>query len=130
VTTHLLLVAGLKNPTVRQRYVALRELLAEYGCLAAYEMFLDMLGCAQLSRARVEHHLAALSEAFDSAASVITTPFPFAADISTVAIAIDGSRRMIERGDHRDGRSPPLWSALITPWSGTGNPTRTDPGAF
>jgi hypothetical protein len=52
VTTHVLLVAGLKNPTVRQRYVATRELLADYGRVDFYETLLELLGCAQMSRAR------------------------------------------------------------------------------
>ena len=104
VTTHVLLVAGLKNPTVRRRYVAVRELLADYGLLDFYPPLLELLGCAQMSRARVEEHLAALTAVFDVAKTVIKTPFFFAADISDIArpIAIDGSRELIERGDHRE----------------------------
>lgn len=104
VTTHVLLVAGLKNATVRRRYVAARDLLEEYGHSDLYETFLESLGCARMSRQRVEHHLAALSDAFDAAKAVITTPFLFASDISDIArpIAIDGSRELIERGDHRE----------------------------
>src|SRR5262249_46210771 len=37
VTTHVLLVAGLRNPTVRRRYIAVRELLADYRRLDFYE---------------------------------------------------------------------------------------------
>jgi hypothetical protein len=57
-----------------------------------------------MSRGQVEEHLAALTEVFDVAKTVIKTPFPFAADISDIArpVAIDGSREMIERGDHRE----------------------------
>ena len=104
VTTHVLLVAGLKNPTVRRRYVAVRELLADYGRLDFYPSLLELLGCAQMSRGQVEEHLAALTEVFDVAKTVIKTPFPFAADITDIArpVAIDGSREMIERGDHRE----------------------------
>ncbi len=104
VTTHMLLVAGLKNPTVRRRYVAARDLLADYGHLAFYETLLEMLGCAHISRERVAEHLEALAEVFDAAAAVAATPFAFAADISARArpIAIDGSRDLIERGDHRE----------------------------
>ena len=103
LTTHVLLVAGLRNPTVRRRYVAARELLAEYGRLDFYGALLEMLGCARMSRARVEPHLAALADVFDAAAAVVKTPF-FASDISAVArpIAIDGSRELIARGDHRE----------------------------
>ncbi len=104
VTTHVLLVAGLKNPTVRQRYMAVRELLADYGHLDFHETLLKLLGCAQLGRGRVEHHLAALADVFDAATSMIRTPFPFASDISDIArpVAIDGSRDLIERGYHRE----------------------------
>ncbi|HEY65625.1 MAG TPA: hypothetical protein G4O02_13745 [Caldilineae bacterium] len=104
VTTHVLLVAGLKNPTVRRRYMAAQELLAEYGHLDFYETLLEMLGCAQMSRVRVEHHLAVLTDVFDVAKAVVKTPFFFASDISDIArpIAIDGSRELIERGYHRE----------------------------
>jgi hypothetical protein len=104
VTTHVLLSAGLRNPTVRRRYVAARELLAKYGYLDFYEELLELLGCARIHRTRVEHYLAALTDAFDSAKVVIRTPFGFASDISDAArpIAIDGSRELIERGLHRE----------------------------
>ena len=104
ITTHVLLLAGLQNPTVRRRYVAARDLLADYGHPEFYETLLELLGCARISRARVEHHLAALADAFDAAKAVVKTPFFFASDISDVArpIAIDGSRELIVRGDHRE----------------------------
>jgi hypothetical protein len=104
VTTHILLVAGLRNPTVRRRYLATRELLADYNRLDAYAPLLDLLGCAQMTPAQAARHLDALAEAFDAAKAVVTTPFPFAGDISDLArpIAIDGSRALIEAGDHRE----------------------------
>jgi hypothetical protein len=104
VMTHVLLAAGLKNPTVRQRYVATRALLTDYGHLDFYETLLDLLGCAQISRARVEQHLAALAEVFDVTKTVIKTPFFFASDLSDSArpIVIDGSRTLIEEGLHRE----------------------------
>jgi hypothetical protein len=104
VTTHMLLAAGLRNPTVRRRYLTTRELLAEYGHLDFYEPLLSLLGCAQMSRLRVEQHLVALAEAFDAAKTVVRTPFFFASDISDLArpLAIDGSWELIERGFHRE----------------------------
>ncbi len=104
VVLHILLVAVLRNPTVRNRYVATRELLRDYGQLDIYEPLLEQLGCAQMSRARAEHHLAALAGAFDVAKTVVKTPFFFTADISDIArpIAIDGSRDLIAVGDHRE----------------------------
>ncbi|MBJ7596621.1 hypothetical protein [Candidatus Nephthysia bennettiae] len=104
VTTHVLLVAGLRNPTVRGRYAAVRELLADCGRLEFHETLLELLGCASMSRDRVEQHLATLSDTFDAAASVSRTPLPFTSDITAAArpIAIDGSRDFIERGLHRE----------------------------
>jgi hypothetical protein len=104
ITTHILLVAGLRNPTVRTRYLAARELLADYGHLDFYDILLELLGSARMSRGRAEQHLAALTAAFDAAKTVIKTPFFFAADISDLArpVAIDGSRELIARGDHRE----------------------------
>jgi hypothetical protein len=104
MTTQVLLLAGLRNPTVRRRYVDVRELLAEYGHSDFYETLLDMLGCADLSQERTRQHLVALAEAFDAAKTVIKTPFFFASDISDAArpIAIDGSRELIEQGLHRE----------------------------
>lgn len=104
VMTHVLLVAGLKNPTVRQRYVAARELLADYGHLDFYETLLEILGGERMSRKLVEHHLAALTDVFDAARAVVRTPFFFASDISDIArpIAIGGSRELIEGGHHRE----------------------------
>ena len=104
VTTHILLVAGLKNPTVRTRYVAARQLLAEYGHAAFYPSLLELLGCARMERGQAEWHLAALAAAFDAAKGVLATPFFFARDLTDAArpIAIDGSRDLIARGDRRE----------------------------
>ncbi|WP_188193292.1 hypothetical protein [Nonomuraea sp. SYSU D8015] len=104
VTTHVLLVAGLRNPTIRRRYAAVRELLAEHGRHDYHEVLLDLLGCAALSRERVERHLAALEVAFDAAAHVRAPSYRFASDISPMArpVAVDGSRELIRAGLHRE----------------------------
>lgn len=104
ITTHVLLVAGLRTPTVRTRYVAVRELLTAYGHSEFFEPLLEPLGCAQMSRASVEQHLAALARAFNAAKAVIKSPFFFASHLSDAArpIVIDGSRQLIERGAHRE----------------------------
>jgi hypothetical protein len=104
LSTQMVLLAGLRNPTVRRRYAAARDVLAEYGLSAAYETFLDHLGCRQISRERVEYHLANLTELFDVAAVTARTPFVFLSDISPVArpISIDGTRALIESGSHRE----------------------------
>ena len=104
VMTHVLLVAGLKNPTVRRRYAAVREVLAEYQRLDFYPSLLEMLGCADMRQERAGEHLNALEDAFDAAVPVIRSPFAFASDISALArpIAIDGSRDLIQSGQHRE----------------------------
>ncbi|NRQ36264.1 hypothetical protein HII36_31180 [Nonomuraea sp. NN258] len=101
---HVLLVAALRNPTVRGRYPAVRDLLAAHHRLDCYERLLDLLGCAELDAARVRGHLAALEEVYDAAAPLAAPAYRFASDVSAVArpIAIDGSRDLIERGLHRE----------------------------
>ncbi len=104
LTTHLPLVAGLENPTVRRRYLAARTLLRTYGYLNFYEELLGLLGCRTLRPKQVGEHLKSLTAAFDVAKTVVKSPFFFAADINDLArpVAIDGSRELLERGDHRE----------------------------
>jgi len=78
LTTHMLLVAGLRNPTVRRRYVAARELLMDYGQSVLYTPLLELLGCAGMSRQQVQRQLDTLGEAFDVATTAISSPFFFA----------------------------------------------------
>lgn len=104
ITTHVLLVAGLRNPTVRKRYVAVRKLLADYNRLDFHETLLDLLGCRDLTPTQVGRHLDAMAEVFDLAKDVAKTPFFFSSDITDVArpIAVDGSWELIEQGYHRE----------------------------
>lgn len=102
--THMLLVAGLRNPTIRKRYVACRELLAEQGRLDVHERLLGMLGCREMTPERARRHLAEMTDAFDAAKGVIKTSTPFANDITDMArpIAVDGSRELVDAGLHRE----------------------------
>jgi hypothetical protein len=104
VTTHVLLVAALRNPTIRLRYLAAREVLDEYAQPELYQDLLRLLGCAELLQDRVDHHLAGLARAFDAAAALASTQFFFSSDISPAArsIAIEGSRSLIRSGNHRE----------------------------
>jgi hypothetical protein len=104
LTTHILLVAGLKNPTVRRRYMAVQELLAGVDRLEFHESLLALLGCAEMTPARVAYHLEPLPAVLNAAASVLKSPFPFASDIQPDAhpIAIDGSQKLIVSGFHRE----------------------------
>jgi hypothetical protein len=111
ITTHVLLVAGLRNPTIRTRYVMVRELLADFGHLEFHETLLELLGTAAIRRDRVRQHLATLTEIFDAARRVMKTQFVFASDISEVArtSAIDGSLELIGSGYHREAM---FWIAV------------------
>ncbi|NRF95353.1 hypothetical protein HQN89_31240 [Paenibacillus frigoriresistens] len=102
VTTHVLLVAALRNPTVRLRYLAVRNVLKEYNLINFYPALLSLLGCAHLTPQRVEHHIDELARTFDTAAAESKTPFFFSTDISAASrpIAINGSRELIRAGNH------------------------------
>ncbi|MEV8320152.1 hypothetical protein AB0Q95_38985 [Streptomyces sp. NPDC059900] len=104
VTCHVPLVAALRNPTVRLRYLAARQVLADYGHHGLYPELLDLLGCAHLTAERVQHQLRELTATFDAAVAVAKTPFFFSSDITPAArpIAIDGSQQLIDAGDHRE----------------------------
>lgn len=104
VTAHVLLVAGLRNPTVRRRYATVRALLAGHGRADVHETLLELLGCRDITPRRVRRHLYTLTHAFDAASAVVGAPFYFASDISRAArpIAVDGSSDMIRQGHHRE----------------------------
>jgi hypothetical protein len=104
LTTHLLLTAGLRNPTVRKRYCAVRDLVSESGRIEAYERLLRLLGAAELTSGQVSAYLPALEAVFDAAAGAMRSPFPWSADLTPDAqrVAIDGSWRLIEKGEHRE----------------------------
>lgn len=104
VLTHILLAAGLQNPTIRRRHVAAKELLAAYGHLDVYETLLEPLGGAHMTLEQAAQHLGALKDLFHAACSVIKTPLPFAADISLdgYPVAIEGSQELIAAGHHRE----------------------------
>ncbi|MDP6452344.1 MAG: hypothetical protein QF898_03455 [SAR202 cluster bacterium] len=101
---HVVLTAGLQNPTVRRRYMEARMLLAEHGHLDLYEDLMELQGSAEIGKERVEHHLDAVTEVFDFAKDIIITPYRFASDISEVGrpISIGGSREFVDQGNHRE----------------------------
>lgn len=104
VTCHLILVAALRNPTVRLRYLAARDVLHNYGYTGVYQRLLELLGCASLTPEQAAYHLKSLEKTFDAAAAVSKTPFPFSTDITPASrqIAIDGSQELIRAGNHRE----------------------------
>ena len=104
VMTHILLVAGLKNPTVRKRYVDAQKLLAQHDALEFYEQLLELSGFHQLTRQQAEVHLASLTGIYDLACTFRRTPYQFGADISKMArpVVIGGSQELIQTGFHRE----------------------------
>ncbi len=104
LATHAVLVAGLRNPTVRLRYPMARQVLQQHGVLDDYPRLVDLIGCTQVTPQLVQQHLDALAVCFDQAAALGRTPFPFSTDITPQArpIAIDGSQALIAAGDHRE----------------------------
>lgn len=114
ITTHVLLVAGLRNPTVRTRYKAVREVLANFGHAEFHENLLELLGAVRISQVQAYQYLAALTEVFEAAKLEVRTPLPFASDISdrARAMAIDGSLELIERGSHREAM---FWLTVTYP---------------
>lgn len=104
VMTHILLTAGLKNPTVRRRYMDAKKMLDEYGRVDLYEELLSLSGFNNIDSGRAMFHLNTVNEVFDIAKSLIKTPYRFATDISdsTKHIAIDGSLELIKSGMHRE----------------------------
>ena len=104
LTALILLLAGLRAPTVRRRYVEVRDLLFEHDRPDFHEQLLHLLGCAEWSRNQAAGHLDAVAYAFERAKSLPKGEFPYAGDISTAArgVAIGGSRELIEQGHHRE----------------------------
>ena len=103
-TALLLLVAAVRNPTVRLRYLAARDVLIEYRLSDVYPDLLNLLGCLDLTPDRADHHLDELIQTFDIAARVARTKFVFSSDITPIArpVAIDGTREQIRQGNHRE----------------------------
>jgi hypothetical protein len=102
--TQVLLVAALRNPTVRLRYLAARAVLVDYGQPEVYQELLELLGVDRLSRQQVQHQLVELARTFDATVAVARSPFFFSGDITAAArhVAIDGSARLIDGGWHRE----------------------------
>lgn len=104
IPTHVVLVAGLRNPTVRLRYLAARTVLRDHDQDALYLTLLRLLGCADCDPGTVQRHLDQLAVTFDQAAAVSRSRFPFSSDITGAArpIAIAGSQELVDGGDHRE----------------------------
>lgn len=104
LTTHLVLNATLRAPTVRKRYVALRQALADHDRLCWYREFLADLGCANLDARTTQRHLDRLTQIYDQAGAMTRSRFFFSADLlpQVRPVAIDGSQQLIDSGRHRE----------------------------
>ena len=93
---HMVLVAALRNPTVRRRYANAQTVLAANNGLGIHEQMLSAMGAGAVDSAIACKHLEALADWFDLAVSVRETPYRFAADMQPGArvIAIDGAREI------------------------------------
>lgn len=97
-------VAGLRDPTVRRRYVRAREVLAAYGMAERYPELLATLDGGGVGPARVREHLAGLAVTFDEAARVARTRFPFSGDVTAAGrpVVVDGGAELVGAGAHRE----------------------------
>jgi hypothetical protein len=104
LSTNVVLVAALANPTVRLRYQRARATLEACGLADRYPPLLAELGCAEATPALVGRHLATMTAAFDDAAAGPPAPFFFAADLTPAArpVAVDGASELVAAGDHRE----------------------------
>lgn len=104
VVAHLFLVAALRNPTVRLRYLAAKEVLTSYQLEDVYEHLLSQLGCQHMDAKQSKRHLTALAHTFDVTVKLKKTPFFFSSDISQEArpLAVDGTEKLINEGHHRE----------------------------
>ena len=98
------LVADLKNPTVRKMMAAAQDVLKQYDQLAFHERVLEILGCATFSRDHVEQQFEDFTEVFDA------TQIVRESDSGISDSIIDGGRafilgsiqELIQRGYHRE----------------------------
>ena len=104
ILTHAILVAALRNPTVRLRYLRSRAVLDDWNRLDVYEALLEPLGCSNMTASQALRHLQGLERTFDLAAARRQTAFPFQNDIDPAAraVAIGGSLDLIEAGNPRE----------------------------
>ncbi|GAB7189919.1 hypothetical protein NUM3379_06250 [Kineococcus sp. NUM-3379] len=102
--TQIPLVADLRVPTVRRRYVAAREVLHARGLPELHGELLGLLGCAGCGTGDVAAHLEPLAEVFDTAAALGHGGLPFSRDLSPDArtVSVDGTAELVRSGSARE----------------------------
>jgi hypothetical protein len=104
VMAHIILVAGLQNPTIRKRYVETKKILAKFEFLDFYEKLLELSSFNRITKRKALYYWRTLTEVYDTACSVSRSPYRFAGDISTFTrpIAIGGTKELIDSKLHRE----------------------------
>jgi hypothetical protein len=127
LTTHVVQVADLRNPTHRRGPAVMREVLARHGDTALHERYLEILGSAAMGLTEVETLLMSCIGAFEAASAVRTTPFLMGSNISADArpMAIGGIEELIAAGSHREAV---FWILLIHTLSQTALHNHADDG--
>lgn len=104
ITTHAILTAAQKNPTVRLRYLRAREVMQANGMEQAYQQMLSFPGLDLITPELAGQLLDRLEPLYDLAARIGHTPLPYSTDISPLSrfTAIQASRTLIAEGAHRE----------------------------
>lgn len=102
IMVHAVLVAAQKNPTVRMRYRAAREVLKERP--EAMEMLLEAAGFSDLSPSSARQAVMQMSALFDTMCPHCKTQFPFTSDLQPEMrkSAVDDALSLIDSGLHRE----------------------------
>lgn len=113
--SHQILLADLKNPTVRKSLVAAREVLERYDQMAFHENVLEVLGSASLSREVVDQMFEALADVFEAAKAVRKTEFFGSTAISDSGqpTSLGGVEELVVSGHHREAV---FWLIVIHTW--------------
>lgn len=104
ILTHAVLVAAMRNPTVRMRYRAVRDVLIPAGRSAEYEELMRVAGFADFTAEEAETYLADMASLFDAVEPLRRTRFPFTSDLCAEMrpTAVDDLSTMIRSGSHRE----------------------------
>jgi hypothetical protein len=104
LAAEILVVADLRNPTVRRALVVSREVAESMGRPDLHESLLDVIGVAQMTRNQAEALLQTCMRAFDRAVEVKRTPFFMDSNMTrdSRVIVFDGIRQILDMDLHRE----------------------------